>query len=404
MLNELLKNTSAVIALITLGGAAIYAVYQILKDFFDFENRRIREAKEKDALSAVIDNLSSKEYTSRISAAIMLRRYLNTRISKKYKHLQKETINVIASMLKILPTGVFQKTLADGLAYARDLSNLDLQKTNLQDAYIGRKDKKKIVVDNTDLYMSDLSYALIENAQGNAIFYRSILYRTKFKKCNFMNANFSEADLSHTTFKDVYLTNADFTGAKNIPNEIKCHLTQRGGRDIYVDDKAVTVNMKGAQKVIFMSVPSIMSKENELLSKDYKAFLENKGFNVLYYVRDDYPQFGQLNKIKEQIMASTGMVVFGFKQTHIQKAVYRPNTENEENWDNKWLSTPWNEIEVGMGLMRGLPIMMIKDPTIESGIFDSHLSECFVSNLSTSTDSRKLADNKEMNNWLARIE
>lgn len=404
MLNELLKNTSAVIALITLGGAAIYAVYQILKDFFDFENRRIREAKEKDALSAVIDNLSSKEYTSRISAAIMLRRYLNTRISKKYMHLQKETINVIASMLKILPTGVFQKTLADGLAYARDLSNLDLQKTNLQDAYIGRKDKKKIVVDNTDLYMSDLSYALIENAQGNAIFYRSILYRTKFKKCNFRNANFSEADLSHTTFKDVYLINADFTGAKNIPNEIKCHLTQRDGRDIYVDDKAVTVNMKGAQKVIFMSVPSIMSKENELLSKDYKAFLENKGFNVLYYVRDDYPLFGQLNKIKEQIMASTGMVVFGFKQTHIQKAVYRPNTENEENWDNKWLSTPWNEIEVGMGLMRGLPIMMIKDPTIESGIFDSHLSECFVSNLSTGTDSRKLADNKEMNNWLARIE
>ena len=41
MLNELLTNTSAVIALITLGGAAIYAIYQILKDFFDFENRRI---------------------------------------------------------------------------------------------------------------------------------------------------------------------------------------------------------------------------------------------------------------------------------------------------------------------------------------------------------------------------
>lgn len=53
MLNELLTNTSAVIALITLGGAAIYAIYQILKDFFDFENRRIREANEKDALSAL---------------------------------------------------------------------------------------------------------------------------------------------------------------------------------------------------------------------------------------------------------------------------------------------------------------------------------------------------------------
>lgn len=102
-------------------------------------------------------------------------------------------------------------------------------------------------------------------------------------------------------------------------------------------------------------------------------------------------------------MASRGMVVFGFKQTHIQKAIYRPNTENEENWEDKWLSTPWNEIEVGMGLMKGLPVMMVKDPTIGNGIFDSHLSECFVSVISTDIDSRKLSDNKEVNNWLSRL-
>lgn len=404
MWKEIFTSTSAIIALITLCGAAIYAGYQIWKDWNDFKNVRIREAEEKDSLTKIVNNLSSEASTSRISAAIMLRRFLQTEISEKYPHLQTEAINIIASLLKILPSGVLQKTLADGLAYGIDLSYLDLQKSNLQDVYLGRKDDNPILMGNTDLYMSDLSYALVENAQGNAIFYRSILYRTKFKKCNFENANFSEADLSHITFKDVYLTNADFTRAKNIPDEIKCHLVERNGREIYADSKAVTAYAKDVEKVIFMSVPSIMNKEDELLTKDYKTFLNNLGFQVIYYVRDDYPQFGQLGKIKEQMLTASGMIVFGFKQTLIQKATYRPNTDHEEVWSDKWLSTPWNEIEVGMAIMRGLPIMMVKDPSIENGIFDSHLSECFVSNLLTDIDSRRLADNKEMNNWLSRIE
>ena len=53
--------------------------------------------------------------------------------------------------------------------------------------------------------------------------------------------------------------------------------------------------------------------------------------------------------------------------------------------------------------MKGLPVMMVKDPTIGNGIFDSHLSECFVSVISTDIDSRKLSDNKEVNNWLSRL-
>ena len=389
--------------IVTIGGIAIYAIYQILKDFFDFENRRVYEAKEKAALSTVVDNLSSKEYTSRISSAIMLRRYLQTKISRKYPHLQTEAINVIASVLKILPTGVLQKTLADGLAYAIDLSELDLQKSNLQDAYLGQKGKQEIVLSDTDFFMSDLSYALIEKAKGNVIFYRAILYRTKIKNCHFENSNFCEADLSYTTFDDVYLNGANFTGAKNIPEEIKCHLVERDGKYIFNYKEPITIKAPTVQKEIFMSVPSIMSKENELLAKDYEAFLNDEGYIVHYYIRDDYPQYGQLNKIKEKIMTSAGMVVFGFKQTHILKAVYRPDTEQEEVLDNKWLSTPWNEIEVGMGIMRGLPIMMVKDPTIENGVFDSHLSECFVSTISTEVDSRRLSDNKEMRNWLSRL-
>lgn len=71
----------------------------------------------------------------RLASAIMLRRFLNRNVQKSNLFLYQESANVISSMLKILPTGIFQKTLADGLAYTTDLSNMDLQKTNLQDVY-----------------------------------------------------------------------------------------------------------------------------------------------------------------------------------------------------------------------------------------------------------------------------
>ncbi len=150
-------------------------------------------------------------------------------------------------------------------------------------------------------------------------------------------------------------------------------------------------------------MPSVMSKENELLTKDYKAYLESLGYSVIYYIKDDYPSFGQLNRIREKILASSAMVAFGFKQTNIHDATFRPQTNNEEKWNDKWLATPWNEIEVGMGLMKGMPILLVKDPQIDMGIFDKNLSECFIANVSIDDDSRKLAQNKEIVKWLSKI-
>lgn len=193
----------------------------IINDIYDFKNSNKRKEESKNSLTTIIANLSSSDSTSRLSAAIMLRRFLNTKISHEFPTLQTESINVIASMLKILPTGVFQKTLADGLAYAVDLSNTDLQRTNLQDVYLGRKDNTRIILRDTDLYLSDLSYALLENIEGNAIFYRSILFCTQIKNCNFSKAIFRDADLSNACFKNVILEGADFTGAINIPDNIK---------------------------------------------------------------------------------------------------------------------------------------------------------------------------------------
>ena len=398
------SEAAGIIAVITVVSAIVVGVLKfIINDIYDFKNSNKRKEESKNSLTSIISNLSSSENTSKLSAAIMLRRFMNTKISHEFPYLQTEAINVIASMLKVLPTGVFQKTLADGLAYAVNLSNVDLQRTNLQDTYLGRKDGTSILMDNTDLFLSDLSYALIEHVDGKAIFYRSILFCSQIKNCDFSGATFREADLTNTCFKNVILKDVDFTGAINIPEAIEKELVLSDGKSIYPHEEPVSAKHSTLDKSIFFSMPSVMSKENELLTKDYKAYLEGLGYNVIYYIKDDYPSFGQLNRIREKILASSAMVAFGFKQTNIHDATFRPQTNNEEKWNDKWLATPWNEIEVGMGLMKGMPILLVKDPHIDMGIFDSNLSECFVANVSTDDDSRKLAQNKEVVKWLSKI-
>ena len=404
MYELIFSEAAGIIAVITVVSAIVVGVLKfIINDIYDFKNSNRRKEESKNSLTSIISNLSSSENTSKLSAAIMLRRFMNTKISHEFPYLQTEAINVIASMLKVLPTGVFQKTLADGLAYAVNLSNVDLQRTNLQDTYLGRKDGTSILMDNTDLFLSDLSYALIEHVDGKAIFYRSILFCSQIKNCDFSGATFREADLTNTCFKNVILKDVDFTGAINIPEAIEKELVLSDGKSIYPHEEPVSAKHSTLDKSIFFSMPSVMSKENELLTKDYKAYLKGLGYDVIYYIKDDYPSFGQLNRIREKILASSAMVAFGFKQTNIHDATFRPQTNNEEKWNDKWLATPWNEIEVGMGLMKGMPILLVKDPHIDMGIFDSNLSECFVANVSTDDDSRKLAQNKEVVKWLSKI-
>lgn len=398
------SEAAGLIAVITVISAIVVGVLKfVINDIYDFKNSNKRKEESKNSLTSIISNLSSSENTSKLSAAIMLRRFMNTKISHEFPYLQTESINVIASMLKILPTGVFQKTLADGLAYAVNLTDADLQRTNLQDVYLGRKDSARIIMHNTDLYLSDLSYALLENIDGSAIFYRSILFCTQIKNCNFSKAIFREADLTNACFKNVILKDADFTGAINIPEDIKKYLVQENGSMIFTLSEPISAKHSTIDKNIFFSMPSVMNKEDELLTKDYQTFLEGLGYRVHYYIKDDYPCYGQLNRIREKILDSSAMVVFGFKQTNIHEATYRPNTNDEKKWDNKWLATPWNEIEVGMGLMKGMPILLVKDHQIDQGIFDKNLSECFIATINIEDDSRKLTHNKEINKWLSKI-
>lgn len=378
--------------------AIIYGILKFIRDI------RKEKAQERESYQKSFDNLvsqlTSQNVDVQLSAAILLRRYFRDIKKDKGKSLHKETIGVISSILRILPSGVFQKTLGDSLAFATDLSMSDLQKTNLQDVLLDNKNQE-IQMNKADLFMSDLSFANLKGIKGHGIIlYDAILSYARIRNCDFANANFRRADLTGVMFKDCILKGADFTDAINIPSFIKNNLDRDNKFKL---NGKISAKHETKEKTIFFSMPGVLIKEDEIITKNYKEFLERSGYQVIYYQCNDYPHFGQLTKVKEAIYHSRGMIAFGFKQIYISEGKYRPSTTEESLWKDKWLSTPWNEIEVGMGLAIGMPILLVHDPIISDGVFDSGLSECFVSRISSTEDSRRLEYNKSFQNWFSKL-
>ncbi|MBE6226925.1 MAG: pentapeptide repeat-containing protein [Bacteroidales bacterium] len=379
-------------------GAVSAIAYGMMQHMYHLTQKRRREEEEYlNSFNTIVANLTSTNSTIKLSAAILLRRYL--RNTKKFADLKLETINVISSLSRVLPTSILQKTLVDGLASSKDLSNCDFAKTNLQDAYIGVKEGN-ITMNRTDLFLADLSYALLQNIVGhNIIFYRSVLLGAQIKDCDFTGGNFVGADLTNASFKNVILNGADFSDAYNIPKGIESKLVN--GK--YPDDKPVTAKHFSMGKSIFFSMPGKLEKGKEAITKEYKRILEGKGYDVIYYNRDLYPAYGQFNRVRESLNRSAGMVAFGLQQINIHSATYRPGTDEKEEWTDKWLSTPWSDIEVGMGLMKGIPILLVTDSEINSGVFDKGLTECYVANISTDCDFKTLDQNPQLEAWLSKL-
>ena len=56
-----------------------------------------------------------------------------------------------------------------------------------------------------------------------------------------------------------------------------------------------------------------------------------------------------------------------------------------------------------MGLMKGLPILLVTDPEIKHGVFDKNLTECYVANISSDYDCKKLEQNQQFDEWMSKL-
>lgn len=328
----------------------------------------------KSAFESIVNKLGSENEAEKYASAILLRRFFDPKseLGVGKTPYAKESIDVIASLLRKEKRGDFQKILADNLKYAPSLQGTDLQRTNLQNAYLSNAN-----LTSADFFNADLSFASLKKCDSqHAVFYQARLQETVLSEGDFRDANFMESDLKGIKFKGAKFEGANFTDARNIPYLIRSKLDENGiFREI--DTNRTGIYDDSRNKNVFISKPGKMSIEQEVVYSLVCNYLEKDGYTLCVLEVNDYQDFGILSEIKRVINGCHGVVLFGFKQYKAYNKTYRWWDENlkQEKAENSYLTSPWIHTEAGIASAFNLPMLLISDFNIECGVFESILAE-----------------------------
>jgi hypothetical protein len=209
-------------AWVALAAALGTAVLGLVK-YFNFHSRSERASAAGSAFAATVDALSAEDEVKQLAGAILLRRFFNaeTEQGQKYTPYAREALGVIAAVLRDAPPGTLQKLLADGLAFAPELADLDLQGCNLQNAYLGERPDRRPDFSRADFFEADLSGASLRNVVAReAVFFKATMRGTVLKGAELEGADFRDADLEGARFEGANLSGARFEGARNLPEDL----------------------------------------------------------------------------------------------------------------------------------------------------------------------------------------
>lgn len=414
--------------------AVVYAVLKVIN--FQTTTQKLNNAKL--AFESVVKGLASSNESERVAAAVMIRRFFDPysefglslggamvhkvamwlpSLTRRYKNAatpyQLEATNLIASVLKGEPIGAVQKTLADSLAYAPDLSHADLQSANLYGAYLGKKDDRNPIVAGADFYMANLTRASLKGIDATgAYFKKALMHETVLRGTRLLNANFEEADLLDAEVNETtQLEGANFKGAVNVPQEILKHLDRHGiYKSIAVENtdeagSAKTTSQAG-QSQIFISCPGEMSPAQEIVMERLVEKITSDRLTPTRLKPDQYQKSGQISAVKGKLLPCAGMICFAYRDLLVIDGVYRPKSKARRELKEQWLSSPWLHAEVAMAVMQGMPVLIVKE-NINEGLFDDLISETSIQVLYL--DDFKIRDfktgdpNSAYSEWLSKI-
>lgn len=363
------------------------------------------------AFRDTVAGLSSPSLEVRMSSAILLRRFLDDKSEYGVggTPFAKVTVSVVAAVLKSLQTSDFQKALADTLRFAPPgyLQGADFQRANLSKAFLGGN---HVNMAGADFFQANLAGALLKEAVlDGAQFYEASLHDTRFNGAQLRGANFSyavlykvnfrKADLTGASFDNARLREVDFTGAKvegthgvnvvgcgNIAGPAWIKPFQRSDR---------------ASKGVFVSRLGVLDARQRIFVDGVRDVVTNAGFACIELSRDMYDASNVLSNLSRRIDACSAMIVFGFKSIHVVDGVFRYSTEDSRRVSNEFLSTPWNHIEVGMAVMRRIPVLLIVDEGINDGAFHTNINDELLVKLPVGCclDGR----NRDVQTWLDSI-
>lgn len=122
---------------------------------------------------------------------------------------------------------------------------------------------------------------------------------------------------------------------------------------------------------IFLCEPSGLSTPQRALSDQWHERLFGLGFDV-DQVRSHEYESDAWPVLVHRIGASSGVLVLGFKQLVASEAIWRRGTDQEQQLAATWTSS-WLQLEAGIALSAGLPLLVAPETGVTEGVFATHV-------------------------------
>jgi hypothetical protein len=404
------------------------AIVGILK-YFNYRSKRDKIRLIGEAFQAVITSLRSDSAVERMAAAIRLRRFYDPKQEMgtgREAPYARSAVDVAVAILRGQPTSDFQKLLADGLAFARNLRRADLQKANLQLAYLGARKtaadgniasmlksvlklgsaavaEQTIDLSYADFYRADLSRASLKRATAQyAVFYQARLRDTVFKGANLTGADFYDADLGGAVFDGATLKGANFSCARNIPLGIQSQLNEKGIYDSDAPFLSPAIEKQSLQPTIFVSKPGCLNPIQGAHIEILLSKLKDSGLVPKTLERADYPQFGVIGEVRRLLSGCHGALIIGFPELRVSSGTWRPGTPDQTELKDFALPTAWVQIEAGMAAMAGLPVLVMHQDELQVGVFVAEHETGFY-RARIDEDWSSVISGNTFSNWVADV-
>ena len=419
--SDIFGNIQSFYILVTIVTVIIVSLYHL---FVYLAQKRDRQA---DFFKKCSVDLYADNETARITAAILLRGFL------KKKDYRQDTLNLIVALLRILPAGNLQKTLADGLSFLRRADGHDFQHINLRNASIKPHSRIRFEIsgDNrfrgqrismvcADFYQSDPSNCSICNIDASkAILFDCTLKKTAFHDCLLRGADFSRADLEHVRFDNCDLEGARFDGARHLSSV--CIVAADGSRSgllPHLDASGVFSRTRrnpadagyrelSVEKRIFISKPGVMDSLQQACYNNSLDYLRRK-YDIIPVVidRKDYKPTGQLRLIRETLASCSGVVTFAFPHLHVTDGMLNRHVQGDDacRISEQEFASPWLQIETALASCMELPCLIISDKSLcRNGMFDPSVTDD--GRLFRIQYSEAISDKKAIfEQWISQVE
>jgi hypothetical protein len=118
---------------------------------------------------------------------------------------------------------------------------------------------------------------------------------------------------------------------------------------------------------IFLCEPSGLDGPQRLMSDSWHERLFGLGMDIEQLRSTNY-EADPWAVLLARMRAAHGVVVLGFRQLYVSTGAWRPGTQFETDMAGTW-SSPWLQIEVGLAVAEGLPLLVAPEPGVFEGAF-----------------------------------